>query len=646
MNARALAIGLALLLAPHRLLHAVETASPALAAAKLVWRVGETLPASLPPLEKAMTLAVRLENLRATGELVRWNGKDGRIAVRLLTGEVKSKQSLLAELSTDARPAPLQLTVPLDVIGAAEPHDIVVRYMGCRLELFADGVLVDEEWPLGSLVPAQGPVRVVSGSVTQITLWTCDLNDDEVQSLSGGRALLADRESRYFGPQLPFGQYWRPRGLSAFAGDCMPFFHEGRFHLFYLFDRHHHASKWRLGAHQWAHASTTDLVHWEQHPMAVPITDEKEGSICTGSAFFNDGTYYAFYAVRTTDGSPAPLYAATSTDGVHFAKQPSIARLAEPYTGGSARDPVVFREEGAGLFHMLLTTSLREPAIANRGGCIAHLVSRDLKQWEQRDPFLVPGYPGEPECPDTFEWHGWHYLVFSNQGVARYRMSRSSLGPWARPKVDVFDGPQAVVMKTAAFTGDRRLGVAFLPAGGYAGDVVFREIIQQADGTLGTKWPAEMIPPTGAAQDLPAVKLNAVQGLEAFPLGKVPKDFVLRAHIKPAPGASCFGFRLRTGDKMQGGVDLRFEPRREKVGLRGSDASSKDECADSSVYDVARLDRPFEVDVSVKGDVIDVCIDHRRTVIARTSAADTGLFAFAQNAEVEFEKLEVKPLVP
>jgi len=28
------------------------------------------------------------------------------------------------------------------------------------------------------------------------------------------------------------------------------------------------------------------------------------------------------------------------------------------------------------------------------------------------------------------------------------------------------------------------------------------------------------------------------------------------------------------------------------------------------------------------------------------SAADTGLFAFAQNAEVEFEKLEVKTLAP
>jgi hypothetical protein len=33
-------------------------------------------------------------------------------------------------------------------------------------------------------------------------------------------------------------------GDEAFAGDCIPFYHDGTFHLFYLFDRRHHGSKW------------------------------------------------------------------------------------------------------------------------------------------------------------------------------------------------------------------------------------------------------------------------------------------------------------------------------------------------------------------------------------------------------------------
>jgi len=61
---------------------------------------------------------------------------------------------------------------------------------------------------------------------------------------------------------------------------------------------------------------------------------------------------------------------------------------------------------------------------------------------------------------------------------------------------------------------------------------------------------------------------------------------------------------------------------------------------------VTGLDQPFGVEALVKGDIVDVCIDHRRTLIARMSAADTGLFAFAQNADVAFERLEVKPHVP
>ncbi|HPS00008.1 MAG TPA: glycosyl hydrolase [Candidatus Sumerlaeota bacterium] len=615
--------------------------------ANWVWRKGEPVPSVLPVLKKPMTLAIHVPDFKTSGELiVSPKSQDGPATLRVSVGEVKSQSSLLVEWGTDARPTPLPLSVPLGAISADAPHEVVLRYLGYRVEFFVDGVLVDEEWPMGSLVASQEPLKIAEGAVGRIAIWDRGLSDDELQSLSGGRAGLAEREARYFGPQTPVGQYWRPRGMNTFVGDCMPFFHDGRFHLFYLLDRHHHGSKWHLGAHQWAHISTTDLIHWDEHPMAVPITDEKEGSICTGSTFFYDGTCYAFYAVRTPDGSPAPLYAATSADGIHFTKQPSIAKLSAPYTGDSARDPVVFREEKTGLFHMLLTTSLREPEIANRGGCLAHLVSRDLKQWEQREPFLVPGYPGEPECADYFEWHGWYYLIFSNQGVARYRMSRNPLGPWMRPRVDVFDGSKAIVMKTAAFTGDRRLGAAFLSSGEYAGQVVFREIIQHSDGSLGTKWPSEMVPSTGETRAIAPIKLSAVENLDMASLGPAPKDFLLRARVKPAPDASCFGIRFGAGDKMRDGFELRFEPRREKVGLRDANAGSWDECEDMALYNVTGLDRPFEFEMLVKGDVVDVCVDNRRTLVARLPVKETGLFAFAQNAEVEFESIEVKPLAP
>ena len=65
-------------------------------------------------------------------------------------------------------------------------------------------------------------------------------------------------------------QYFKPEGL-FFAGDPMPFFHDGVFHLFWLLDENHHKGKGGLGGHQWAHSSSRDLIHCEQHPLALAI---------------------------------------------------------------------------------------------------------------------------------------------------------------------------------------------------------------------------------------------------------------------------------------------------------------------------------------------------------------------------------------
>lgn len=118
---------------------------------------------------------------------------------------------------------------------------------------------------------------------------------------------------------------------------------------------------------------------------------------------------------------------------------------------------------------------------------------------------------------------------------------------------------------------------------------MFREIIQNADDTLATKWPAEMIPAAGASQTIPAVKLAAAQGIEVFPLGKMPRDFLLRARVTPASDALQFGIRFRAGEKMQGGFELRFQPRREKAGFRAADAGSWDECEDKSMFERLEL---------------------------------------------------------
>ncbi len=452
-------------------------------------------------------------------------------------------------------------------------------------------------------------------------------------------------------------QYYKPEG-DYFVGDCMPFFHDGTFRLYYLLDEKHHQALGGLGGHQWAQASSRNLVHWDHHPLAIAITGEHEGSICTGSVFFHEGVYYGFYATRLGDWTQH-LSLAVSCDGIRFEKtEPNL--FASPPAGYDPlhyRDPVVFQVGDDGLFHMLVTACLKDPAVPGCGGCLAHLVSTDLRNWENREPFIIPGFPDVPECPDYFAWNGWYYLLFSNGGIARYRMSKTPLGPWTRPLVDTLDGPVSRVMKTAAFTGGRRLGAAWVGMrqdnrdnGGhqFGGNAVFRELVQRDDGTLAARFPAEMIP-EGAA--LSHVNLTALgtgvridgrhirmrprrQGLAAALASGIPRNAHLALRVVPGDGAGEFGVRLRAGAAFDTGYDLRVFPGERSVVFNGL-----------RLFAVDGMDQPFTVEVVLKDRLIDICIDKRRTIIDQCPAQQGDrVYFYGQDRNVDFEVLETSAL--
>jgi hypothetical protein len=369
--------------------------------------------------------------------------------------------------------------------------------------------------------------------------------------------------------------------------------------------------------------------------MAVPITDPAEGSICTGSVFLHDGVYRAYYAVRTVDGSPAPLGVAVSRDGIHFEKTGWRQVLEAPYAGAPARDPNVFQDPRTGQFHMLVTTSLEGKTGADRG-CLAHLTSSDLSRWEQQAPFLVPGLPGEPECAEWWEWNGWYYLVFSNGGIARYRRSRDPLGPWIMPRVAALDGNRCAVIKTAPYRNGRRIGAAFLPraGGGYAGNVVFRELIQLADGTLATRFVPELMPPTSAPLQLapPARERQSAESLLVFRC--LPRNYRLTATLAVPAGVESFGLGLRSA-QVRRQESLRFLP-----------AAGRVEVKDGAVLDeIENLKGEVRIELFVSEDMLDLCLNHSRTLSSRVSlGAGNELTLFSHGAAVEVKQLEVRPL--
>lgn len=349
---------------------------------------------------------------------------------------------------------------PLDMNCSAGVGDTVtVILLDYRTELYINGKLRDEEWPFGKRLFNHGDGFFLNSNVV-CEEYTAE-NEEQPSIISS----------------FENAEGWRPEG-EVFVGDCMPYRKDNEYHVLYLKDRHHHRSKWGMGAHQWEHISTKDFKTWYVHPMAVPITESWEGSICTGSWIKKDEKEYLYYTVRRGGGQPALICRSVSDDGYHFEKDRNFGfTLSEKYDGASARDPkVILGEDGA--FHMFLTTSLVE----ENKGCLAHYVSYDMENWtEFEKPIYVVPNSDQPECSDYFKYKGKYYLIFSLRGRARYMISNNPFDGFVMPSEPLI--PCGGVPKAAEWNG-KLIFTGFNAIGGYAGTLTFKSATATDIGEL------------------------------------------------------------------------------------------------------------------------------------------------------------------
>ena len=352
-------------------------------------------------------------------------------------------------------------------------NQIRISCLRFKYQLVINGVLADEDWP-----------------VTPITLDGCLCRGNVVSAVLTKEK--PDNLLPYRVGSIVTTDQLTADGMDCYFGDCMPFSHDGVFHLFYLYDRRRHGSKCKLGGHQWGHLTTTDLVHWKRLPFAVTIDCPEEATFRTGSIIFHNGAYYAFYVAMKTDQSPSRITCSVSTDGEHFEKTNMGFTLDETYENVGVRDPNVFADEN-GMFHMFLSTKIRRPD-GNHIGCILHFISHDLKEWKMdKEPFLTVDMNEYPECSDYFRWNGKYYFSYCIHSVSHYMVSDQPMKGFRSAPEQLLGGNGFVVPKTAEFRG-RRIATAFswTPYYQYAGEPVFLELLQQPDGTLDFRIPEEL----------------------------------------------------------------------------------------------------------------------------------------------------------
>jgi beta-fructofuranosidase len=208
-----------------------------------------------------------------------------------------------------------------------------------------------------------------------------------------------------------------PRGwMNDPNGLC---FFKGYYHVFFQY--HPYSSEW--GPMHWGHVRSTDLIHWEECPIALTPGDNEDKDGCfSGSALVKDDQLYLIYTGHhyKKDTNKEQYWQnqniAFSDDGIHFKKYEKNPIISNPPEDNDAdfRDPKVWFEHGK--WFMVLGS--RDQSGFGR---VLLYSSNNLFEWEYKGILSQAEHPETEgymwECPDFFQLDGQHILLTSPQGI-------------------------------------------------------------------------------------------------------------------------------------------------------------------------------------------------------------------------------------
>jgi sucrose-6-phosphate hydrolase SacC (GH32 family) len=310
-------------------------------------------------------------------------------------------------------------TVPVARIGPSEWHTIICRYDGAKLQMFVDGVLMDETFPKGPLregntVPcligaesAGGRIKTGwKGQMDHVAIWKRALSDAEIERLSGGAQRIAALKIAYLKepPMLPTpadlyqetyrpqyhvtGRQWTVRKLNparkeeGWINDVNGLiYHDRQYHLF--------AQRW---ARCWLHFVSKDLIHWTELQPAFWEEKRFGTGVQSGTIVYDSRNVSGL----SPDPKHPPLVAFWSgfdnrSQCISYSVDHGLtwAKYAKnPYMIRPERDPCVFWYQPGQKWVMVLYAD-----------AAYHILnSTDLLTWiDQKNPI-----PDSFECPDFF----------------------------------------------------------------------------------------------------------------------------------------------------------------------------------------------------------------------------------------------------
>jgi beta-fructofuranosidase len=261
-----------------------------------------------------------------------------------------------------------------------------------------------------------------------------------------------------------------------------PIYFNGRYHMFHQYNPR--GATW--GNMHWAHATSSDMLDWQNEAIAIAPTPGGPDSdgVFSGSAVVDNGKPTVIY---TAVAPPTSAGDATLRDGVHtwretqclaFAQDNDLRiwkKLPEPVIATPPaglevtgfRDPALWRE---GNNWMLILGS----GVRGKGGMILLYTSRDLRHWTYLHPLIEgsasqstsvnPVDTGEMwECPDFFALGNKHVLLISTMGKVRWKVGTYAHQRFNTEKEGVVDWGSYYAAKTMLDAEGRRILWGWIP---------------------------------------------------------------------------------------------------------------------------------------------------------------------------------------
>jgi beta-fructofuranosidase len=379
------------------------------------------------------------------------------------------------------------------------------------------------------------------------------------------------------------------RPTDGWVGDVIPFFADGKFHVFYLWDDRDAQGVWR--GLDWAHLRTADLLAFEELPLAIPRGGKVDLDLICGTGSVTptpDGRYVIHYTgINPWNGERGEpdqvILRSFSEDLVTWDKDPGFILRADGrwYERNDWRDPIL-HQDADGTWRMLLCARVKEGP-GDRRGAFGLATSSDMEHWVVQPPILTPGTTNAPECPDLFVEGGEAYLIYasySDRFATRYRRAASVSGPWSVPRDDALEAPDVYAMKTAS-DGTRRylLGWLSTRAGDrdaghrqWGGHLLVHELVRRADGELGVgpvdalieafeAAPATVSPVHGEWTFVGETLTAFGEGLAWATLGRMHEPCLLDITVDLAFDAEEVAVALRADSALEAAYYVRLDPK-------------------------------------------------------------------------------------